>query len=173
MKRKKRKKMVKAKAKIKIPKIKLFGVATKVFADIQNDNAKRIAINAKLDSKRNYRTDNAVYFWRSMAMAFNAKAITKELRVMTKSNTKERRAWCEKNRAVIVDMSKVTETELGDINERDENGRKNYRPENALRIRLSKISQGKKLGYVRVISDYEFQHDIKLSKAHLVYLYKI
>lgn len=173
MKRKKRKKIVIAKTKIKIPKIKLIGAAKIIFASIQKDNAKRIATNAKLDSKRNYKSENAIYFWQSMAIALNAKTITKELRVMTKTNSQDRRAWCEKNNAVVVDMSKVTETELGDINERDENGRKNYRPENALRIRLSKISHGKKLGYVRAISDYEFQNDIGLKKAHLVFIYKI
>ena len=80
--------------------------------------------------------------------------------------------WCKKNNAVIIDMSLVIETDLGDINERDENGKKNYRPENALRIRLKKITQGKNLGYVRVISDYDFQNDINLDQAHLVYIYK-
>ena len=73
---------------------------------------------------------------------------------------------------VIVDMSLVTETDLGNINKRDKHGKKNYRPENALRIRLGKITQGKNLGYVRVISDYEFQNDINLDLAHLVYIYK-
>lgn len=168
----KTKKIVSAKSKIKIPQIKLVASAKKIFSLIEKDVSKRIVANAKIESKRNYRTENAIHLWQKMSVALISKTIDKDLRVSTKGNAKNRREWCEKNNAVIIDMSLVVETDLGDINERDENGKKNYRPENALRIRLEKISQGKNLGYVRVISDKDFQNDINLDKAHLVYIYK-
>ena len=165
-------KTINAKSKIKITKVKLNGKMQIVFNAIQKDVMKRIVANSKIESKRNYRTPNAIHLWQKMSVALISKTIDKDLRVSTKSNASARREWCKKNNAVIIDMSLVVETDLGDINERDENGRKNYRPENALRIRLDKITQGKNLGYVRVISDYEFQNDINLDKAHLVYIYK-
>ena len=168
----KTKKIVSAKSKIKIPQVKLVASAKKIFSLIESDISKRIVANAKIDSKRNYRTANAIHLWQKMSVALISKTIDKDLRVSTKSNASARREWCKKNNAVIIDMSLVVETDLGDINERDENGKKNYRPENALRIRLEKITQGKNLGYVRVISDYDFQNDINLDKAHLVYIYK-
>ncbi len=155
-----------------IEKNKLSAKATKVFSLVENDVMKRIVKNSKIESKRNYRTENAKYLWRKMSVALISKTIDKDLRISTKSNAKNRRDWCEKNNAVIVDMSMVTETELGNINKRNKNGKKTYRPENNLRIRLEKITQGKNLGYVRVISDYDFQNDINLDKAHLVYIYK-
>lgn len=155
-----------------IEKIKLSAQATKVFSLVQNDVMKRIIKNSKIESKRNYKTENAKYLWRKMSVALISKVIDKDLRISTKGNAKSRREWCEKNNAVIVDMSMVTETELGDINKRNKNGKKTYRPENNLRIRLEKITQGKNLGYVRVISDYDFQNDINLDQAHLVYIYK-
>lgn len=166
------KKLVKAKVKIKIPKIKLTATANKFFTLIKKDVSSRIVTNSKLDSKRNYQSENAIYFWQKMSVALISKIIDKDLRKATKSNAKARREFCEKNKCVIVDMSLVTETDLGDINKRNKNGKKTYRPENNLRIRLSKITQGKNLGYVRVISDYEFQNDINLDLAHLVYIYK-
>ena len=167
--------VTKRKPKVKknvIEKVKLSSKAIKVFSLVENDVTKRILKNSQIESKRNYQSENAKYLWRKMSVALISKVIEKDLRVSTKGNAKNRREWCEKNNAVIIDMSLVVETDLGDINERDENGKKNYRPENALRIRLEKISQGKNLGYVRVISDKDFQNDINLDKAHLVYIYK-
>ena len=168
----KTKKIVIAKSEIKIPQVKLVASAKKIFSLIESDISKRIIANAKIESKRNYRTANAIHLWQKMSVALISKTIEKDLRVSTKGNAKNRREWCEKNNAVIVDMSIVTETELGDINKRNKKGKKTYRPENNLRIRLEKISQGKNLGYVRVISDKDFQNDINLDKAHLVYIYK-
>lgn len=168
----KKSKIVMANSQIKIPQVKLVANAKKIFLLIESDISKRIVANAKIESKRNYRTINAIHLWQKMSVALISKTIEKDLKVSTKSNAKNRRDWCKKNNAVIIDMSLVIETDLGDINERDENGKKNYRPENALRIRLDKISQGKNLGYVRVISDYDFQNDIDLDKAHLVFIYK-
>jgi len=155
-----------------IEKVKLSSKAIKVFSLVENDVMKRILKNSKIESKRNYRSENAKYFWRKMSLALISKIIDKELRVSTKGNAKARREWCEKNNAVIVDMSMVTQTELGNINKKNKKGKKTYRPENNLRIRLEKITQGKNLGYVRVISDYDFQNDINLDLAHLVYIYK-
>ena len=168
----KTKKIVSAKSKIKIPQVKLVASAKKIFSLIESDISKRIIANAKIESKRNYRTANAIHLWQKMSVALISKTIEKDLRVSTKGNAKNRREWCEKNNAVVVDMSMVTETELGNINKRNKKGKKTYRPENNLRIRLEKISQGKNLGYVRFISDYDFQNDINLDKAHLVYIYK-
>jgi len=169
----KKSKMPNAKIKINnVLQVKLNGKMQIVFNAIQNDVMKRIVANSKIESKRNYRTDNAIHLWKKMSVALISKTIDKDLRVSTKGNAKNRREWCKKNNAVIIDMSLVIETDLGDINKRDKNGKKKYRPENALRIRLEKITQGSKLGYVRVISDYEFQNDINLDKAHLVYIYK-
>lgn len=168
----KTKKIINAKSKINIPSVKLVVSAKKIFSLIENDVMKRILANAKIESKRNYRTKNAIYLWQKMSVALISKTIEKDLKVSTKSNAKNRREWCKKNNAVIVDMSLVTETDLGDINKRNKKGKKTYRPENNLRIRLEKISQGKNLGYVRVISDYDFQNDINLDKAHLVFIYK-
>lgn len=168
----KAKKIVSAKSKIKIPQVKLVASAKKIFSLIENDISRRIVANAKIESKRNYRTANATHLWQKMSVALISKTIDKNLRVLTKGNARARREWCEKNNAVIIDMSMVTQTELGNINKRNKNGKKTYRPENALRIRLDKISQGKNLGYVRVISDYDFQNNINLNKAHLVYIYK-
>ena len=168
----KTKKIINAKSKIKIPQVKLVADAQKIFSLIQKDVMKRIFANAKIESKRNYKTKNAVHLWQKMSVALISKTIEKDLKVSTKSNAKNRREWCKKNNAVIVDMSLVTETDLGDINKRNKKGKKTYRPENALRIRLDKISQGKNLGYVRVISDYDFQNDINLDKSHLVFIYK-
>ena len=168
----KTKKIINAKSEIKIPSVKLVVSEKKIFSLIENDVMKRIIANAKIDSKRNYRTKNAIYLWQKMAVALISKTIDKDLRVPTQINAKARREWCKKNNAVIIDMSLVIETDLGDINKRDDDGKKNYRPENALRIRLGKISHGKNLGYVRVISDYDFQNDINLDKSHLVFIYK-
>jgi hypothetical protein len=168
----KTKKIINAKSKIKIPQVKLVADAQKIFSLIQKDVMKRIFANAKIESKRNYKTKNAIHLWQKMSVALISKTIEKDLKVSTKSNAKNRREWCKKNNAVIVDMSLVTETDLGDINKRNKKGKKTYRPENALRIRLDKISQGKNLGYVRVISDYDFQNDINLDKSHLVFIYK-
>ncbi len=168
----KTKKIIEAKIKIKTDTVKLKGDAIKIFSLIQNDIMKRIVANSKIESKPNYRSENAIYLWKKMSVALVSKIIDKDLRVSTKGNAKNRREWCEKNNAVIVDMSMVTETALGNINKRNKKGKKTYRPENALRIRLEKITQGKNLGYVRVISDYDFQNNINLDKAHLVYIYK-
>lgn len=168
----KAKKIVSAKSKIKIPQVKLVASAKKIFSLIENDISRRIVANAKIESKRNYRTANATHLWQKMSVALISKTIDKNLRVSTKGNARARREWCEKNNAVIIDMSMVTQTELGNINKRNKNGKKTYRPENNLRIRLEKITQGKNLGYVRVISDYDFQNNINLDKAHLVYIYK-
>ena len=168
----KKSKIVMAKSQIKIPQVKLVADAQKIFSLIQKDVMKRIFANAKIESKRNYKTKNAIHLWQKMSVALISKTIDKDLRVSTKGNAKNRRDWCKKNNAVIIDMSLVIETDLGDINKRNKKGKKTYRPENALRIRLDKISQGKNLGYVRVISDYDFQNDIDLDKAHLVFIYK-
>jgi len=167
--------VTKRKPKVKknvIEKVKLSSKAIKVFSLVENDVTKRILKNSQIESKRNYQSENAKYLWRKMSVALISKVIEKDLRISTKGNAKNRREWCEKNNAVVVDMSMVTETELGNINKRNKKGKKTYRPENNLRIRLEKISQGKNLGYVRFISDYDFQNDINLDKAHLVYIYK-
>ena len=78
----------------------------------------------------------------------------------------------EVNRIVKLKDAYKKMSEFDKMNQTQDDGKKNYRPENSLRIRLDKISQGKNLGYVRVISDYDFQNDINLDKAHLVYIYK-
>ena len=86
----KTKKIVSAKSEIKLPKIKLDASAKKVFADIQKDVAKRIVANAKIDSKRNYASKKAEYFWNCISLAMIKKAIPAELKIATKTNAKNR-----------------------------------------------------------------------------------
>ena len=114
--------VTKRKPKVKknvIEKVKLSSKAIKVFSLVENDVTKRILKNSQIESKRNYQSENAKYLWRKMSVALISKVIEKDLRVSTKGNAKNRREWCEKNNAVIIDMSLVVETDLGDINERD------------------------------------------------------
>ena len=91
-----KKKLVKAKIKIKIPKIKLVASAKKIFVTIQKDITSRIVTNSKIDSKRNYQSDNAIYFWQKMSVALISKIIDKHLRKATKSNAKARREFCNR-----------------------------------------------------------------------------
>lgn len=158
----KKPKIKKVKIKIDLPKIKLNANAKIVFAEIQNDVQKRIVKNAKIESKRNYSSPNAIYFWAKMALALTQKPIAKELRVSTKGNALARRDWCAKNNAVMVDRSLVIETK--EI--------KKDRPDNAIRIRLSRLTHGKNLGYVRVISNKEYVKNPNHELAEMVYIYK-
>ena len=157
-----KKKLVKAKSKIKIPKIKLNANAKKVFANIQKDVAKRIVANAKIDSKRNYATENAKYFWNCISLAMTKKAIPSELKIATKTNAKSRRDWCAKNNAVMVDASLVVETD----------DKKDARVDNAIRIRISRLSIQNKLGYVRAISNRDYLDNKNPKLNNMVYIYK-
>jgi len=158
----KTKKIVSAKSKIQLPKIKLDASAKKVFADIQKDVAKRILANAKIESKRNYATENAHYFWNCISLAMTKKAIPAELKIATKTNAKNRRDWCAKNNAVMVDASLVVETK----------DKKDARVDNAIRIRISRLSIQNKLGYVRAISNRDYLDNKNPKLNNMVYIYK-
>lgn len=158
----KTKKIVSAKSKIKLPKIKLNASAKKVFADIQKDVSKRIVANARIDSKRNYSTDNAKYFWSCISVAMTKKAIPSELKMATKQNASDRREWCKKNNAIMVDASLVVETD----------DKKTDRVDNAIRIRISRLTIQNKIGYVRAISNREYKDGTSPELENMVYLYK-
>lgn len=145
-----------------VAKIRKVSAIKKVFTEIKLQNQKNIVINARRDSKRNYSSNRAEYFFTCVAMALIAKPITKELSVATKSNAKARREWCEKNNAVIVDRSKVIEKKLISKD----------RPENLIRIRLTTIKHGEKIGYVRVMSNGDYQKNPKSKKSELVFIYR-
>jgi len=135
----------------------------KIFTEIKMQNQKNILINARRDSKRNYSSNRAEYFFNCVAQAVVRNPIPKSLAIATKSNAKARREWCEKNNAVIVDRSKVIE-------------KKNIskdRPENLIRMRLTTVKYGEIIGYVRVISAVEYRKNPKSKKSELVFLYRI
>jgi hypothetical protein len=158
----KTKKIVSAKSKIQLPKIKLNANAKKVFADIQKDVSKRILANAQIDSKRNYASKKAQYFWNCISLAMTKKAIPAELKIPTKTNAKNRRDWCAKNNAVMVDASLVVETK----------DKKDARVDNAIRIRISRLSIQNKIGYVRAISNYDYLNNTNPKLKNMVYIYK-
>lgn len=158
----KTKKIVSAKSKIKIPQVKLNANAKKLFVQIEKDVAKRIIANAKIDSKRNYSTDSAKYLWQKIAVALTQKTISAELKKATKSNAFNRREWCKKNNAVMVDASLVVETKE----------KKDARVDNAIRIRISRLSIENKIGYVRVLSNREYLDEINPKLNNMVFIYK-
>lgn len=160
--RHKKAKIKKAKIKIKLPSVKLNASAKIIFTAIKKDVAVRIIKNAKIESKRNYATPNAIYFWQNMAIALTQKSIASELKIATKNNAFARREWCKKNNAVMVNRSLVIETK--DI--------KMDRPDNAIRIRLSRLTHGTKLGYVRVISNKDYLNNPNDKNAEMVFIYK-
>lgn len=135
----------------------------KILTEIKIQNQKNILINAKRDSKRNYSSNRAEYFFSCVAQAVAKNPIPKSLATATKSNAKTRRQWCLENNAVIVDRSKVIE-------------KKNIskdRPENLIRIRLTTVKYGNIIGYVRVMSTDEYRKNPKSKKSELVFLYRI
>jgi len=134
----------------------------KIFTEIKMQNQKNILINARRDSKRNYSSNRAEYFFNCVAQAVVRNPIPKSLAIATKSNAKARREWCEKNNAVIVDRSKVIEKKLISKD----------RPENLIRIRLTTIKHGEKIGYVRVMSNDDYQKNPKSKKSELVFIYR-
>ena len=90
------------------------------------------------------------------------KAIPSELKIATKTNAKNRRDWCAKNNAVMVDASLVVETK----------DKKDARVDNAIRIRISRLSIQNKLGYVRAISNRDYLDNKNPKLKNMVYIYK-
>ncbi len=90
------------------------------------------------------------------------KAIPAELKIATKTNAKNRRDWCTKNNAVMVDASLVVETK----------DKKDARVDNAIRIRISRLSIQNKLGYVRAISNRDYLNNKNPKLNNMVYIYK-
>ena len=82
--------------------------------------------------------------------------------IATKTNAKNRRDWCAKNNAVMVDASLVVETK----------DKKDARVDNAIRIRISRLSIQNKLGYVRAISNRDYLDNKNPKLNNMVYIYK-
>jgi hypothetical protein len=164
------KKITEMQIKISIPKIKLNANANVIFNLIKKDIANRTKKNIAIHSRHNFASDQAIYLWQVMSVALASNKIMPKkingVQVLPINNSADnaliRREWCKLNNLPMINARAIIEHD-----------KFVKRPANNLRMRFSRITKGKELGYVTVLSTVEILQGKNKKLNDMVFIYRI